>query len=817
MKPILYFTSLFLCISWAYAEITLDGTLGTPGALPGPHYAVGAELGQQLGNNLFHSFSQFNLNLDESATFSGPENISHIFSRVTGGYPSNINGLIRSTLPHADFYLINPAGLMFGPQASLDVQGSFHVSTANALLFQDGNQFNASQLDNSSLTIAPITAFGFFTDSPASLSIDGSHLTVPVEKTLSLIGNNFSLSRAQLTSPSGYLNLASIAGKGKVGLQNHELTVSAPRGQIAALDSQISTSGEGGGAIYIRAGQLFLDNTSVTANTLGASTAQGIDVQVDELSGSRGGYLSSSTLGIGTGGNVQIKATGSVTFSGENTEGKLSGIQAESGSPTNNNAGNAGNILLEAKQLNLAAGAQISSTTYGTGQGGNLFLTVKEDTHLVGDNQSGRFTSGIIADAEGKTDDAGNAGRIFLTTRRLSIQDGARILAITLGNGQGGQIDVKVAQKVIIAGRGKPRTNSSGQISQQRSSISTTSFGQGQGGNLNLTAGELQLKEGGIIDASTQNIGQAGTIHIEISGDLTISGGGGISTTSRNGKAGDLILHSQQLILQEGSRIIAMTFGKEKGGDIQIQANHLELKGTSTISAASSLSSATSSGEQGDAGQVNLNIGESLRMQNSVIETKTQKADGGSIVITSSGYLYLIGSQITTSVQGEKGDGGNIMLKPEFILLDNARIQANAFEGNGGNIDITVTGLYKLSSSVIEASSQYGISGEITVNSPDAQVDESLVILQTDFLDASQLLHNVCSRLQSGEEKTNTFTVIPLVGSSLSPADWQPSHSLSIAQQPRPETTASPFLSRLTVKNAKKVLQMNCAKLSTTR
>ena len=505
---------------------------------------------------------------------------------------------------------------------------------------------------------------------------------------------------------------------------------------------------------------------------------------------------------------MQIKATGSVTFSGENSEGKLSGIQAESGSPTNNNAGNAGNIILEAGQLNLAAGAQMSSTTFGTGQGGNLFLTIKEDTHLVGDNQNGLFPSGIIADAEGKTDSAGNAGSILLTTRRLSIQNGARIQAITLGNGQGGQIDIETVQKIIIAGRGKPRTSSSGQISQQRSSISTTSFSQGQGGNLNLTAGELQLNEGGIIDASTQNIGQAGTIHIEITGDLNISGGGGISTISRNGKAGDLILHSQQLILQESSQIIAMSFGKEKGGDIQIQANQVNLKGASTISAASLR-------DQGDAGQVELNIGESLRMQNSVIETKTQQADGGSIIITSPGYLYLIGSQITTSVQGEKGDGGNITLKPEFILLDNARIQANAFEGNGGNINITVTGLYKLSPSIIEASSQYGISGEITVNSPDAQVDESLVILQSDFLDASQLLQNICSHFQSAEEKNNTFMVVPLVGSSLSPDDWQPSTSLAIARQNSTDTTTS-FPSHLTVKNSKKLLQVNCAKQSVT-
>ena len=805
MKSILYLISLFFSFSWAHAEIIVDNTLGNSPALPGPHYVVGAELGQQLGENLFHSFSQFNLNIDESATFSGPDNVSRIISRVTGGYPSNINGLIRSTIPSADFYLINPSGLVFGPQASLDIQGSFHASTADALLFQDGKEFNATQPNKSSLTVAPITAFGFFTDTPATLAIEGSYLTVPAGTTLSLIGNNFTFNHTQLTSPSGYLNLASIAGKGEVGLLNHELTISAPRGKITAIDSQISTNGEGGGAIYIRAGQLVLDNTQVTANTLGATTAQGIDVQIDELSGSRGGYLSSSTLGTGMGGKVQIQATGSVTFNGENSEGKLSGILAESGNQTHNDAGHAGNIILEAEQLNLAAGAQISSTTFGTGQGGNLFLTVREKTHLVGNNQNGRFTSGIIADAEGKTTDAGNAGRILLTTRHLSIQDGARIMAITLGNGQGGQIDIEVAKEIVIAGRGQPRTTSSGQISQQRSSISTTSFNQGQGGNLNITASELQLREGGIIDASTQNVGQAGTVRIEITGDLNISGGGGISTISINGKAGDLILQSQQLILQESSQIIAMTFGKEKGGDVQIQSDQVEIKEKSTISASSLRG-------QGDAGQVNLNIGKSLRMQSSVIETKTQQADGGDIVITSPGYLYLVGSQITTSVQGEKGDGGNIILQPEFILLKDAHIQANAFEGNGGNINITVTGLYKFSPSVIEASSQYGINGEITVTSPDTQVDESSLILKSDFLDASQLLQNICSNTRSTEEKSNTFVVVPLTGSSLSPADWQPSTSLRTAQLNSVENTTDGSSSRLTVNNVKQLLHVNCAK-----
>jgi filamentous hemagglutinin family protein len=786
-----------------YAEIITDGTLGLQGALKGPNYAIDAELGQQRGNNLFHSFSQFNLDQYESATFSGPDNIAHIISRVTGGQSSNINGLIRSTIPDANFYLINPSGLIFGSHASLDVQGSVHVSTADTLYFQDGSEFNALHPNQSTLTVAPITTFGFLTASPTALSIDSSQLAIPSGETLSLVGNNLQFNQAQITSPGGRLNLASVAGEGVVSFQDDELEVSAPLGNITALDSQLGTSGEGGGAIYIRAGQLLLNNSQISANTLGEVNTQGIDVQVNELVGIRGSYLSSSTTGTGRGGDVKVKATNRVAFSGENSEGNLSGIFAQSGKPDdNNNAGDAGDIILETEQLYLEEGGQISSTTFGTGQGGNISMTVKESSYLSGDSQDGNFPSGIIADTEGEADNAGNAGHLQLRTRQLHIQDGARILAATLGGGQGGQINIEVEQEVLISGRGKPRTTTSGSTSRRRSSISTTSYNKGNGGDLKLTASELNLKEDAIIDASTQNVGQAGTIHIEIAGDLNVSGSGGISTTSLNGKAGDLILQSQQLILEEGARIIAMTLGNKTGGNIQIQANQVYLTGESTISASSIRG-------KGDAGQIKLKIGKSLQMQDSTIETETQQADGGDIQIVSPGYLYLVGSQITTSVHGNMGNGGNITLKPEFIVLDNARIQANAFEGDGGNIAITITGFYELAESVIEASSEYGIDGEITIDSPDANVDESLVILQSNFSDVSRLLKSICN-LGHFEKPHNAFLIFPLAGSPLSPTDWQPSAFLS--RIGKNNLTTRDYPSSEISHNTNKLLRVSCTK-----
>ena len=115
-RGVLYFLALALCPA-ASAQVALDGTLGRAGALAGPDFAVTADLGRQVGANLFHSFSQFGLAQGQSATFSGPAGIANILSRVTGGGGSEIDGTLRSTIPGADFYFFNPAGVAFGPNA----------------------------------------------------------------------------------------------------------------------------------------------------------------------------------------------------------------------------------------------------------------------------------------------------------------------------------------------------------------------------------------------------------------------------------------------------------------------------------------------------------------------------------------------------------------------------------------------------------------------------------------------------------------------------------------------------------------------------
>jgi filamentous hemagglutinin family protein len=125
------------------AQIVTDGSVGPKVSLSGGEIKIGADLGSRRGDNLFHSFEKFGIATGQTATFTGPGAIRNVISRVTGGEVSNIDGTLASRVGQADLYFLNPAGVMFGPKATLDVPGSFHVSTAHELRFADGVSFSA--------------------------------------------------------------------------------------------------------------------------------------------------------------------------------------------------------------------------------------------------------------------------------------------------------------------------------------------------------------------------------------------------------------------------------------------------------------------------------------------------------------------------------------------------------------------------------------------------------------------------------------------------------------------------------------------------
>jgi filamentous hemagglutinin family protein len=173
---------LLVCHVVSQAQVTTtiipDGTLKTKVARHGNVFDITGGRRPGHGPNLFHSFDRFSVGTFHVARFRGPLGIENIISRVTGGQQSVIDGTLQSQIPGANLYLLNPSGVLFGPNASLDVSGSVHVSTADVLRFANGRTFSAHLSAKSTFTIAPTAAFGFLTGNPAGIAIKGSALDV---------------------------------------------------------------------------------------------------------------------------------------------------------------------------------------------------------------------------------------------------------------------------------------------------------------------------------------------------------------------------------------------------------------------------------------------------------------------------------------------------------------------------------------------------------------------------------------------------------------------------------------------------------------
>jgi filamentous hemagglutinin family protein len=444
------FVLLQAWLAVSQAQITLDGSLGPRGPLAGPDYHIGAELGQIRGSNLFQSFGEFNIRTGESATFTGPNTIANILSRVTGGQPSAIDGVLRSEIAGADLFLLNPSGILFGPNASLDVRGSFHVSTADYLHFTEGAKFFANLGQESVLTVTEPAAFGFLGPIPTPITIQGSSLRVPEGKALSVVGGDITMVGGPLTDVSvptlsalgGRLQLASVAAPGEVRFSPLELAPDLPMEGFARLGQiELHKTSLVSGDIVLRAGRLTLT----------------------------GGARISSVTSAGQGGNVRITATESVALVGPEVdvlpptviEGTSVVISAPTVSLENSAeilASGQGDIVLRAGRLTLTGGAQISSHPPTGGPAGDLTITATDAILLSGHRIT--FPSGLdgpipavsqistrfIASGAGGQ---GHGGRLVILTPNLHMDAG---LILADSSGRGGDIEVRVGRLTLTGG-----------------------------------------------------------------------------------------------------------------------------------------------------------------------------------------------------------------------------------------------------------------------------------------------------------------------------------------------------------------------------
>ena len=794
---------LLTCAVAAHGEVVFTGTNAT---LSGD-MAISAAQGTTRGANLFHSFSVFNVLGGESAQFQGPGGIRNVISRVTGG-TSDITGLKSSlidgplsvAIPGANFYFINPNGVVIGANASLQVSGSVYISTADSLRLADGGVFHADPSKDSVLTTADPVAFGFLSARPAPITLEGPWLgppytpaPVPPGKTFALIGGDITIREgiyggAAIVAPGAKVSLASVASAGEaaIGTGAVDVTGFSALGSILISGGSFINVGDSGdqfgffgdgasGSIFIRGGQLTLAPGGLLAQTFGDTHGGLIDIAVRGdmsagtdpvsgiisalLAGSHGGlgrgpdvlldvggtlriadgsFLISESYGPGAAGDIRIRA-GAIEVRGQGP-GSFTGISAD------NYADAAGpSLSITTGSLQLLNGGFAGTRNFGPGTGGAL--SIGADSILASGAIDPVSGAGVVTLSLSTETVGGAAGAMNITTRLLTLSDGARISSSTGGPGNAGDLTIHASERIDISG------GLSGIFT------ATAAGPAGNAGALTVTT-PLLVMGGGVIDSTTVGDGNAGSVLVRVdnmqlrdgaqirsfSGGFDESNNGALVVGS--GRAGNVSIIASAEVSISGSSgarpsgLLAETRGSGAGGDVGVQASVLRLYDGGTIS--------SSSLGDGRAGNIDIHLTDSLDMRGGSIATRALSSDGGNITVNAPRLIRLVDSKITTSVESGVGGGGNIAIDPQFVVLQNSQIIADAFGGPGGNINIVAGQLIADPATVISASSALGIDGSVNIAAPDTDVSASLAVLPVSLLDAASLLRAGCSAARAG-------------------------------------------------------------------
>jgi filamentous hemagglutinin family protein len=693
----------------ALAQITPDNTLGAESSTVNNNVSISGtqsdviDGGAIRGTNLFHSFQEFNIGEGRGAYFTNPTGIESIFSRVTGGNASQVLGKV-GVLGNADLFLINPHGIVFGSNATLDIKGSFLGSTASNINFADGVQFTAQNQTTPLLTFSVPIGLQFGLD-PKSIQVLGngqglrktpelidtnSGLQVRPNKTLALVGGDLLLSGATIKTAGGQVALSSVDSNSEVGLVpvskgwdlDHS-SVSNFRDISLVNTAVIDVSGEGSGNIQLSAKTLTLQD---------------------------GSQIEASTLGSSSGGAINIFTVESINLIGGSDDPNLSSGLTAAVYPEA--TGNGSSLTIETKELNLLDGAQIITGTFDAGSAGNL--TIKANSIvLAGILPANNFVnSGIFTSVNpGAT---GNSGDLSIETKQLTMTDGAQIFTGTLGFGSAGNLRVKATESITLIGT-SPLSNRFG------SAISTAvnPGAIGEGGDLSIETKRLTIADGALVSSATFGSGKAGDISVVATDTIILSG------TSTDGK--------------NPSRLTTRTNGSTDAGNLTIQSERFIVKDGATVTA--------SSAGTGNAGNLDINARSVQLTSLSSILTESNSGSGGDIDLKSQNLSLHNLSRISTTagITGSGGDGGNITIDTgTLVTLDNSDITARAFEGNGGNIQISTQGLFSSSDSEIDASSRFGVDGVVQTQVLGFDVSNSLTPLKNDLVTPEQVLEGSC-------------------------------------------------------------------------
>jgi filamentous hemagglutinin family protein len=771
LSPFVY---LSLGTVQANAQLVPDNTLGSEQSIVNPINSQRSQIegGAIRGTNLFHSFQEFNIQNGASVYFANPIGVENILSRVTGTNPSNIFGTL-GVLGEANLFLINPNGILFGPNARLDLRGSFFASTADSIRLGENGEFSASQPNNNALlTVNPSALFinqlqignrqqatgnSNLSNSPLIVgeglgvrsiinqsTAEGVGLQVQPGQTLGLISGNIIIDGGILTAEQGQIELGSVGNNSTVKLYSNTTGFQLDYSEITNFqDIQLSNgalinvSGDGGGTVQIQGQNISLTEESfILSNTLGSEQGGTLTVNAESLTLRDGSQIRANILGTGRGTDININATNIEVLGISTDQTNISGIFSD---VAIGSSGTGGDLTVNTEHLKLFDGGGLGGSVFGSGQGGNI--TVNADrievfgrgllqletpqTSVVSQILTRGIPSGILALVQPNA--IGNTGNVNVKTEQLTIRNGGMIGTINLGSGQSGNLNVN-ANNIEITDNAATGFPVSGLITSVISQLAT-----GDGGDININTERLSLQNGAQVRAGTSGVGNSGDITVHAS-EIEISGssGNGLFPSAiladvenldnlfpgamGSGNGGNIDIETDRLILQAGSRVSAETFGRGKGGNLNINATErIEATGISPDGEfVSGLFNSLAPGSSGKGGNMTINT-PILRLTEggSIGSNVFASGDGGDITINAnlieaigSGaaestnsqqqqVITFLGGQIpstiTTSVfPGSTGSGGDITINTQQLTLQaGASLGTGTFgAGDSGNLNI---------------------------------------------------------------------------------------------------------------------------------
>jgi len=748
------------------AQVIPDTTLPNNSVVIPQNNNFRIEGGSTSGSNLFHSFSEFSVPTGGEAFFNNAQNIQNIFSRITGRNISNIDGLIRAN-GTANLFLINPNGIIFGPNAQLNIGGSFIGSTANSIRFLDGSEFSAVNPTVPSLLTINVPIGLQFGTNPGSI-VNSSQATVEVNlptlpiplpfdnkvglatqpgQTLALVGGDIQLNGGNLTASSGQIHLGSVASPGLVSL------ITTPQGLTVNYDnipnfgniqifggSTLNTTGLGGGKVDIRGGNVNFNGGRIYALTLGNIDGRGIDINAQKLRAEGGAQISTLTLGSGAAGAINIRTTDSVELIGigfESFQNFVNNYTISGGiNPfdpqillvsSTAGIGDGGNILIETGQLLINNGVVAGSATLGAGNAGDM--TIRAGVFdLVGSG----INCGTLVGSTGR------GGNITFAGERFIVRDGSAIVTITRTEAPAGNINIKASESVEVL-----RTPDG---SPSATLIGATAISvNGKAGEINIDTKRLRISDGAGISLSSGSVigdrpfnttgGPGGNFTLRATESVIVEGVSGVLANGSRGASfisadaystspgGTMQIFTPLLILRDGALISTASLGRGDAGSITIDAGRVEVIGnggqgefTSQIQTSVGIASGVANpNATANGGSLNLNVGQLIISNGGTVNLQALgTGQAGNINVV--GNAIALDNQASIDGRTASGLGANINLQASDIRLRRgSRISTDAGDANGGNITIKTNTLVALENSDITANAIQGSGGRVNI------------------------------------------------------------------------------------------------------